>query len=108
MEEPIYLELGAPSSAKAREFYAGLFGWKFHDHKSDCWAEMPGGRAGFHSGDEDRCFIVYFAVKDIDVAAKRVRDLGGSAPEPSAHVDGFGRFVECKDPQGVRFGLRQV
>jgi len=36
-----------------------------------------------------------------------VRAAGGTAPDPGPAEPEFGRFVECRDDQGVRFGLRQ-
>ena len=52
--------------------------------------------------------VVYFAVDDIEVAARRVRELDGERGDPGPEIEGFGRFVECRDDHGVKFGLRQV
>jgi predicted enzyme related to lactoylglutathione lyase len=51
--------------------------------------------------------IVFFAVEDIDAAARRVVELGGEVDE--AGEDGeSGRFLySCRDDQGVKFGLHQ-
>jgi predicted enzyme related to lactoylglutathione lyase len=105
---PSFIEVGAPSGAEARAFYGQLFGWSFHDMGRDSfWIQTPTLRLGLHSGDPDRNMVVYFAVADIEAAVARVRAFGGQAPDPGAEQPGFGRFVECRDPQGVRFGLHQ-
>lgn len=51
---------------------------------------------------------MYFAVDDIEAAVRRVRELGGEAPEPDPRPDEGGRFVRCRDDQGVRFGLHEA
>jgi predicted enzyme related to lactoylglutathione lyase len=105
---PSFLEFGVPDARRARSFFEALFGWRFHDMPGDqFWIETPPLRAGVHKDDPDPSIVVYFAVDDIDAAGARVRELGGSAPEAGPEVEGFGRFTECRDDQGVRFGLRQ-
>lgn len=47
-------------------------------------------------------------VAGIEFAIESVRKLGGQTGRPGAEDEGFGRFVECRDNQGVRFGLRQM
>jgi uncharacterized protein len=106
--EPGWIELGVPRGSKARDFYGPLFGWTFHDMEKDNFrADTPSIGVGVHPGDEDCCFVVYFAVDDIEAAVKRVRELGGEAPDPGPRHEPYGRFCECKDSQGVRFGLHQ-
>ena len=105
---PSFIEMGVPSGAEARGFFADLFGWTFHEMGGEnCWAETPTLRVGVHAEDDTRTLVVYFAVADIDAAAARVRALGGEAPAPGPETAGFGRFVECRDRQGMRFGLHQ-
>ena len=106
--EPSFLEIGVPDGNRARGFFNELFGWASHEMGADnFWMETPTARVGVHPNDEDRVIVVYFRVSDIDAAVERVRALGGSAGEPGVEDQGFGRFVECRDPQGVRFGLHQ-
>lgn len=106
--EASFIEIGVPSGSRARDFYQALFGWTPRPMGHDNFAmETPTVGVGVHSGDDDACMVVYFAVGDIDAAVARVRELGGKADEPGAETPGFGRFVECRDPQNVRFGLRQ-
>jgi predicted enzyme related to lactoylglutathione lyase len=106
---PSFVELGVPQGERARAFFEQLFGWTFHDMGQDnFWAQTPTLRLGLHPKDPDALMVIYFAVDDIDAAARRVRELGGRCDDPGPEQEGFGRFVECRDPQGVRFGLRQV
>jgi predicted enzyme related to lactoylglutathione lyase len=105
---PTLLEIGAPSAHVSAEFFGSLFGWRVHAMGKDGhWAQTAGPVIGMHHGDEDRNMVPYFAVKDIAAAVARVRELGGEAPDPGEEHPGFGRFAECKDPQGVRFGVHQ-
>jgi uncharacterized protein len=105
---PSFVELGVPEGSRARAFYEPLFGWTFHEMGNDnFWAQTPTIRLGLHPGDKDASMVIYFRVHDIEAVARRVRELGGRADDPGPEQEGFGRFVECRDPQGVRFGLHQ-
>jgi predicted enzyme related to lactoylglutathione lyase len=107
--EPSFLELGVADGQRARDFYARLFGWSFDDMGAgNFFAPTRPVDTGVHRGDERNAFVVYFSVDDIEAAARRVRELGGECGEPGPETKGFGRFVECKDDQGVLFGLRQL
>jgi hypothetical protein len=46
---------------------------------------------------------VFFGVDDIEAGVARVRELGGEAGEPQEIESGF--MAECRDDQGVPFGL---
>jgi predicted enzyme related to lactoylglutathione lyase/mannose-6-phosphate isomerase-like protein (cupin superfamily) len=106
---PAFVEIGVPAGGEAARFYAALFGWSIHEMGNDnFWAQTPSVTVGIHPGDEDRNMVPYFEVDDLAVAVARVRELGGTAPGPSDETPGFGTFVECRDPQGVRFGLHHT
>jgi predicted enzyme related to lactoylglutathione lyase len=47
------------------------------------------------------------AVPDLDTALAAVTAAGGEVVSPATDSPGFGRWAECRDDQGVRFGLRQ-
>lgn len=105
--EPSWLEIGAPTGTITRDFFASLFGWRFVDMENDNHrVESPTFRAGLHPQDAPGIFV-YFRVNDLEAAVARVRELGGSVERPLTDDSRFGRFVECKDPQGVPFGLHQ-
>jgi predicted enzyme related to lactoylglutathione lyase len=106
--EPSFLEIGVPSGARARDFYRELLGWQFESMGGDNYfAATSTAGIGLHTDDPDALMVVYFTVADIEAAVERVRRLGGTAPQPGGGDERFGRFVECRDSQGVRFGLRQ-
>jgi predicted enzyme related to lactoylglutathione lyase len=105
--EPSYFEVGVPDAARAKAFFGELFGWSFTTTTGDnAWIETPGVRGGLHDEDEDRNVVVYFRVDDIEAAVRRVRELGGETDDPG-HAGTGGRFVSCRDDQGLAFGLHQ-
>jgi hypothetical protein len=102
--EPTYIELGVRDAEAATTFYGRLFGW------------IPAGPGqvdtatlsiGIHGGDEGSHFEVFFAVDDLDTSIEKVGALGGRLVSEINDTPGFGRWIECADDQGVRFGLRQ-
>ncbi|WP_326599319.1 VOC family protein [Streptomyces sp. NBC_01803] len=106
---PSHFEFGVANASRAQSFYSSLLGWTFHPMGStdEGWIETPGIRGGVHSNDPAHAIVIYFTVTDLDAAVRRVAELGGQPGTPGAAEPGFGRFVECRDDQGVRFGLRQ-
>jgi hypothetical protein len=106
---PSFIELGVPAGSRARAFYAEVLGWTFMDMGKDNFlGQTPSIQVGVHPGDADATFVVYFLVDDLEAAMARVRAAGGVASEPGKDEPGFGRFSECRDDQGARFGLRQL
>jgi predicted enzyme related to lactoylglutathione lyase len=99
-----FLEIGSGNVGASRKFFGAVFGWPLHD---DAWFQTPSLKAGTHGDSATPQIYVYFNVSDLDAAAALVREAGGEA---SAPVDepGFGRFVNCRDPGGIRFGLHQI
>ncbi len=106
--KPSYLEIGAPDDDRARTFFTDLFGWSFTAMEDGGWFESGDIKTGLHGKDDRPAIIVNFEVPDIEDAVAKVRDLGGTADDPTPDEPGIGRFSTCADPQGVRFGLRQV
>jgi hypothetical protein len=99
-----FLEIGAFGDAgPARAFFAAVFGWPLHD---ESWFQTPDLKAGTHGEDPAPQIYVYFNVPDLEAAAARVRAVGGEADDPTDEP-GFGRFISCTAPGGVRFGLHQ-
>jgi predicted enzyme related to lactoylglutathione lyase len=98
-----FLEIGSGDGAATRAFFAAVFGWTCHDN---AWLQTPDIKAGTHGDDPTPQIYVYFYVADLEAAAARVRAAGGEAGEP-IDEPGFGRFVHCRDPGGLRFGLHR-
>jgi predicted enzyme related to lactoylglutathione lyase len=103
--EPSYLELGVANAERARAFYGALLGWRVSDR-----GEVETGTLaiGIHGGDDSALFEVFFAVPALDAALEQVRTLGGAVLGEVQESPGFGRWAECSDDQGVRFGLREL
>lgn len=111
--EPSFIEFGVTDTEAARDFYSSLFGWDFTLLTHGSSIAMPGAPAGISAGshvetDDPPSIIVYFAVDDLEAAVEQVRKLGGEVGplRPASPV--YGAFAECKDTQGVAFGLRQL
>ncbi len=105
-----YLEIGATTGDQSSNFFAQLLGWTFHrmGGGSEGWFDTPTCKAGLHTGDPQPGISVYFAVPDIEHAVALVKQLGGTAEDISPEEPSFGRFCNCKDPEGVKFGLHQA
>ena len=110
-----FVSIGVREADRARRFYGALFGWKFSEPPSGRGAVIDTANVGggIHGDDPGASPYVFFEVDDIEVAAARVRELGGEA-EPSADHDEtpesvarFGRFMLCRDDQGSVVGLHQ-
>lgn len=102
-----YIEVGSGDAAATARFLTDLFGWPFTPMGDAGWFQTPSIRAGLHGDDPEHGIVPYFRVADIEAAAARVRELGGTVEGPGEDEPGFGRFCNCRDAQGLRFGLHQ-
>ena len=87
---------------KTKERYAAVLGWELSpgSHPNGWNIENstpPGGVFVDHAGAPD----LYFQVADIDEAAQRVRDAGGTAGDKQPNSAGW--HAACRDDQGVVF-----
>jgi hypothetical protein len=110
-------ELATADSAKAKAFYAGLFGW----HPVD--VPSAGGTytllqlrgldvAALRSlSDSEKAqgipsyFLTYISTASADASAARAAELGGQALFGPFDVEGIGRMAVVMDPGGVVFAL---
>lgn len=106
--EPSYLELGVPDAGAARQFFGALLGWQSTDQGTGGSVETATLGIGIHGSDPEAHFEVFFSVADLDASIGRLAELGGNTIGEINRSEGFGRWVECRDPQGVRFGLREA
>ncbi|TPQ23190.1 VOC family protein [Streptomyces sporangiiformans] len=115
--EPTFFEIGVADAERGRAFYGALFGWTFDPGPSGggglaiTTGGVPG---GLHGGDAGASPYLFFRVDDLDAAAARVRDLGGTVDdmgeegaESEESAARFGRFTLCRDDQGSVFGLHE-
>jgi predicted enzyme related to lactoylglutathione lyase len=102
----VWFEMPSRDTARAREFYTGLFGWSFEPFAGMDY-HMAGEAGGaVYSDSEARGITAYFGVLDVEQAAKQVTELGGKAGERQ-EIPGVGFYVQCEDLDGNRFGIYQ-
>ena len=101
------IEFPADDSDRARRFWQGVLGAELVPRPAESgsgWeAESDGLRLGVHDrgpGPGDTASLPYFTVPDMQVAVKRVADLGGSVIHPGD------RWTICRDSEGNPFALR--
>jgi predicted enzyme related to lactoylglutathione lyase len=105
-----FIELGSSESdtTKSGPFFQKVFGWHFHPMpQGGGWFQAPRIRVGLHGNDPGQQIYVFFEVPNLEEAIATVRAAGGEADPPMSEEPGFGRFSNCRDPQGIRFGLHQ-
>jgi predicted enzyme related to lactoylglutathione lyase len=87
-------QLNTSDPDRAREFYSQLFGWRVNGGMMQLPADAG---APPH-------WLVYFGIDDMDAAAERISESGGTVMVPKTEVPG-GHFLVARDPQGAVFGL---
>jgi uncharacterized protein len=108
-------ELATRDTAKAGEFYSGVFGWEKNvqqmgpmTYTSFMNGDRPAGgmyEPGPELGDMPPNWMVYFAVADGDATLTRATELGGKSCAPVMDVPGVGRMAVMTDPQGAAFAV---
>lgn len=107
--QPSFIEFAVPDPGATRDFYEQLFGWKFQMLTHGSYIDIPGDvEAGSHPDTDPPSIIVYFQVDDLAAAVEKVRELGGEVGPLRPPSPQYGAFAECRDSQGVAFGLRQL
>lgn len=112
----IFVELVTPDLAAAKQFYAGLFGWTFHDIQAGgrAYAEASlDGRpvAGLVHKDvpagEHRqpAWLSFIAVRDVDAAKEIALQHGAKVLFEPHSVPNRGREAVFADPQGAIFAV---
>ncbi|MHB8872319.1 MAG: VOC family protein [Myxococcaceae bacterium] len=107
--------------AAAKRFYSDLFGWKTEDtplpEGGVYVMARQGGKdvAAMSEMSKDQIasrmpphWNTYFAVDDVDQAAKRVGPAGGKLVMPPFDVLDAGRMTVVEDPSGAIFSLWQA
>ncbi|MGW0515763.1 hypothetical protein [Crossiella sp. NPDC003009] len=92
----------------AKEFYGGVFGWRFEPGQlARAWGVDGAGLtvAGLWGGQRQSGWRPMYAVEDIEAAARTVRRYGGQASAPKR--ESYGLTAECADNQGIEFWLWQ-
>lgn len=104
-------QLNAASPDAAREFYAGLFGWRFEQVEGQAYwgiyngERLNGGMLPLPDGAPvPTHWLVYFTSADLDGDATRIADLGGRVVVAPMEIPS-GRILLAADPQGAHFAL---
>src|SRR2546423_4666924 len=107
----VHFELPARDTARAREFWSGLFDWTFRSWDGPVEYHMtqglaPDGAIFRAEQAEPGSVVVYFDTDAIDTSIARVRELGGEAGDKQP-IPGIGWFARCHDSEGNAFSLFQ-
>lgn len=107
-------ELVTRDTAKARDFYTGLFGWDTKGAANMAtYIEFSvdgvsrGGLLPMEKewGDIPSHWGIYFMVADCDAIADKVKALGGTVRNGPFDAPGVGRMAMLADPQGAGFSI---
>jgi len=115
-----WTEIASTDAARAKAFYANVFGWKFLDssaadgafayHEYSTGGDYPAG--GLYEISPEICgegelppphFMTYIAVDDVDENAKLAEELGGKIIKAPSDIPNTGRFALIQDPTGAVF-----
>lgn len=110
---PVWRELMTRDAAKARAFYAALFGWTYEDlelgERGIYTRILSGGKAlgGLWQVQPDNpspsLWMSYVSVPDVDAVARLAAQLGGKVVRGPAEFTGRGRFAVVRDFAGAVF-----
>jgi uncharacterized protein len=112
----VWLDLNTPDHARAKDFYATLFDWSYHDKLIDglvySIAVVRGNQvAGIVAqSDESRRpsqWTAYISVDDVDRAAEAATSLGGKLLRQPFDAVELGRMAVVGDRSGAAVGLWQ-
>ena len=112
----VHIELHTGDTGKAKDFYGQLLDWKLEDMDM---GEMTytmvnvgdegtgGGIMAKMSPEAPSAWMPYVSVDDVDAAASKVSELGGTILAEKQEVPNMGWFVIIADPTGATIGLWQ-
>lgn len=107
-----HVDIPADDLARARRFYAGLFGWQigqvpeFPDY--EMYQSGPGdlgGGIGLRGETAPNGLRLYIAVDAIEDTLSRVEGLGGRVLIERTEVPGMGWYAAIEDSEGSEIGL---
>jgi len=111
-------ELNVPKVPEAKKFYSSLLGWTCRDQPMGPCTYCDLSRQGVSFGGMMDTsgpmwngvpphWMGYVCVKDVDQAAARVPQLGGSVCVPPTDIPHVGRFAVINDPTGATVSIFQ-
>jgi len=115
---PSWVDLVVPDRHAAQAFYGPLFGWEFTEGGPETGYYMMcelAGRPAAGIGEMPPTdetppagWTTYLATSDVDAAATRITDAGGTVLMGPMGIEEFGRMLVAADPTGAVFGLWQA
>ncbi|MCB8945450.1 MAG: VOC family protein [Ardenticatenaceae bacterium] len=112
----VWNELQTRDGAAAKAFYEAVFGWQSHvvdDSGYVTFAVNERVQAGVMEMNENfpesvpSNWQVYFMVEDVQAAAAKAAELGGTVLMPPTSAGDMGTFAVIQDPQGAVFTVMQ-
>jgi predicted enzyme related to lactoylglutathione lyase len=104
-------ELATTDVELAKSFFGELLGWEYETDESGYVSFKNAGRLNGgmrehaeHERRITRAWLPYFTVESVDVAARRVAQLGGRQLAPTT-AGRLGRWALIADPQGAAFAV---
>lgn len=108
-------ELMTKDAARARVFYAALFGWKMSDMPMgpDVYTILKQGEKDVGGLMQIRAdmgavpshWLAYVEVADVDAATAKAGELGARVHVPGMDIPGVGRFGVFEDPTGATLAV---
>ncbi|NEW41954.1 VOC family protein [Nocardia cyriacigeorgica] len=114
---PCWVDSQVDDMARARRFYADLFGWEITDMPQEAGGyliALRNGRPAAGIGPKPAgmpmpsVWTTYIAADDADAVAARVGAAGGTVVMPPFDVLDVGRMFIASDPTGGVFGVWQA
>jgi predicted enzyme related to lactoylglutathione lyase len=108
----VWHDLMTTDAAKAQAFYCALFDWQIQEVPMHGFAYRmivvgPGPIGGIveEKNIPVSHWMPYCAVADVDAAAKKCQQLGGTVCVPPTDIPGTGRFAVIGDPLGAYLSI---
>ena len=118
MSRVVHFEIPAHEVERMKNFYGGVFGWKFDKWEMGQQAywmittgaeETPGINGGFSTpGGPFESVVNTVDVENLDDVLAKVLANGGQIIFPKDAVPGVGWLAYAKDPEGNVFGMMQA
>lgn len=108
----VWHDLMTTDAARAQAFYGALFDWQVCEMPMQGFVYRmvvagPGPIGGIveEKNIPASHWMPYVAVADVDAAARRCSELGGTVCVPPTDIPNTGRFAVAGDPQGAYFSI---
>ncbi len=107
-----HVEWASTDLKRSRDFFSGLFGWKFNEWNDDYYLFHTPGKPGGGIMRVDKVEpgnspVVYVETGDIESTLQRVEELGGKTVMPRTEIPDMGWYAQFTDPDGNVIGLYQ-